>query len=444
MALALRVRSLTAGLALSALMCLARAEAPPEARDLKAASPEAVGLSSQRLQRLDESMQRLVDSKQLAGIVTLAARHGKIVYSKSFGVQDLASGKPMPKDAIARIYSMTKPVTGVAMMILYEEGKWQPEDPVAKYLPEFADLRVLKSVKADGQPELEAALHPPTMGELMTHTAGFTYGVFSNSWVDQQYAKEIISRATFEFTTRSLTELVDKLAHIPLDYQPGARWQYSVAADIQARIVEKLSGRPFADFLRERIFEPLQMHDTAYYVPESKRARLATLYQLDPVQHALAVRALVPDPTAPPTLTLGGIGLYSTANDYLRFAQMLLNGGELDGVRILGPRTVELMSSNKLPPRLLTGEFGPPPSPLVPGRGFGYDVGVVTDPLRLGDPTGVGTYSWLGIAGTWFWVDPQQDVVFVGLTQRFADPTLPAVWNIARAGFYQALVDPRR
>ena len=442
MSLALPIRSLAAVLALSALSCFARAEAPPAARDLKLAAPETVGLSSQRLHRLDESMQRLVDSKQLAGIVTLAARHGKIVYSKSFGVQDLSSGKPMAKDTICRIYSMTKPVTGVAMMILYEEGKWQPDDPIAKYLPEFADLKVLKSVKADGQPELEAPLHPPTMGELMTHTAGFTYGVFSNSWVDQQYTKEIISRATFEFTTRSLTELVEKLGHIPLDYQPGARWQYSVAADIQARIAEKLSGRPFADFLRERIFEPLQMRDTAYYVPESKRARLATLYQLDPAQHALAVRALVPDPSAPPTLTLGGIGLYSTASDYLRFAQMLLNGGELDGVRILGPRTVELMSSNKLPPRLLTGEFGPPPSPLVPGRGFGYDVGVVTDPLRLGDPTGAGTYSWLGIAGTWFWVDPQQDVVFVGLTQRFADPTLPAVWNIARTAFYQALIDP--
>jgi CubicO group peptidase (beta-lactamase class C family) len=433
------------GLAALLLVCLAHADTPAAAaRDLKIQAPEAVGFSSQRLQRLDESMQQLVDSKQLAGIVTLAARHGKIVYSKSFGAQDLASGKPMPKDAIFRIYSMTKPVTGVAMMILYEEGKWQPDDPIAKYLPEFADLKVFKSVRADGKPELEAPLHPPTMGELMTHTAGFTYGVFGNSWVDQQYAKGLVSPATFEFTARSLHDMAEGLAHIPLAYQPGTRWVYSVSADIQARIVEKLSGRPFAEFLRERIFEPLRMTDTAHYVPESKRARLATLYQLDPMQHALAVRAVAPDPAATPSLTLGGIGLYSTANDYLRFAQMLLNGGELDGVRILGPRTVELMCSNKLPDRLLTGEFGPPPSPLLPGRGFGYDVGVMTDPLRLGDPTGVGTYSWLGIAGTWFWVDPQQDVVFVGLTQRFADPTLPAVWNIARAAFYQALVDPRR
>jgi CubicO group peptidase (beta-lactamase class C family) len=431
------------GAALLIVFTLAQGDTPPAARDLRAAAPEAAGFSSQRLERLDAAMRQLTDSKQLAGIVALGARHGKLVYAKSFGVQDLASGKAMPKDAIFRIYSMTKPVTGVAMMILYEEGKWQPEDPVARFLPELANVQVLKGVGPDGQPQFEAPRHPPLMGELMTHTAGFTYGVFGNTWVDQQYQKDLVSLASLEFTVGSLTEFVARLARIPLAYQPGTRWEYSVSADVQARIVEKLSGRPFADFLRERIFEPLRMHDTAYYVPQSKRARLATFYQMDPAQHALAIRAKT-DPESAPAMTPGGIGLYSTAGDYLRFAQMLLNGGELDGVRILAPRTVELMRANKLPDRLLSGEFGPPPSPLIQGRGFGYDVGVVTDPLRLGDPTGVGTYSWLGIACTWFWVDPEKDIVFVGMTQRFADPTLPAVWNVARAGFYQALLDSAR
>ena len=431
------------GAALLSVVGLVHGQASTVTRSLTTTAPEAAGFSAQRLQRLDASMQQLTDSKQLAGIVALGARHGKIVYSRSFGVQDLATAKPMPKDAIFRIFSMTKPVTGVAMMILYEEGKWQPEDPIAKFLPELADLKVFKSLKPDGQPELEAPRHPPLMGELMTHTAGFTYGVFGNTWVDQQYTNTLISRQTLEFTVSSLAEMTDKLAQIPLLYQPGTRWEYSVSADLQARIVEKISGKPFAEFLRERIFEPLKMPDTAYFVPAAKRARLATIYQMDPAQHALAVRP-GKDPESMPTFTPGGIGLYSTASDYLRFAQMLLNGGELDGVRILGPRTVELMRANKLPDRLLTGEFGPPPSPLVQGRGYGYDVGVVTDPLRLGDPTGVGTYSWLGIAATWFWVDPEKDIVFVGMTQRFADFTLPAVWNVARAGFYQALVDPQR
>ena len=435
------------GLAASIVVCcLAQADTPAAAhRDLRTEAPETAGFSSQRLQRLDESMQRLTDSKQIAGIVTLAARHGKIVHWKTFGMQDLASAKPMPRDAIFRIYSMTKPVIGVAMMILHEEGRWQPGDPIAKFLPEFAQVRVFSKLDASGQPVLEDPQHPPLMDELMTHSAGFTYGVFQKRWIDEQYLKAgIISPATLEFTTRSLEELVAKIAALPLAYQPGTQWEYSISVDIQARIIEKLSGRPLADFLRERIFEPLQMKDTAYYVPGSKRARLATLYQFDAAKHSLAVRDLVADPSEPPTMTPGGIGLYSTASDYLRFAQMLLNGGELDGLRILAPRTVELMRSNHLPDRLLTGEFGAGPNRFQPGLGFGYDVGVVTDPLRLGDSRGTGSYYWIGIAGTWFWIDPQFDIVFVGLAQRWADPMLPPMWDITRTTLYQALIDPQR
>ena len=387
-------------------------------------------------------MRRHVDGKEFPGIVTLAARHGKIVHSSAYGVADLASGKPLREDAIFRIYSMTKPVTGVAMMILFEEGKWLPDDPIAKYIPEFADLKVFAGLDANGQPILEAPAHPPTMLELLTHTAGFTYGVFGNSWVDQQYDNlDVLSRTTLIFETRDLKEMIDRLAKIPLQYQPGTRWEYSVAADIQAYIVEKLSGKPFADFLRERVFVPLGMTDTGYFIPANKLGRLASLYQMDPASGQLVIRDQPEDPANPPTMTPGGIGLYSTAMDFLRFAQMLLNGGELDGIRILAPSSVELMRTNHLSDALLTGGFGGGPTRLSPDYGFGYDFGVLIDPLTLGDPAGAGTYMWGGIAGTWFWIDPELDVAFVGMTQRWAGPNYPNLGGISRATFYQALTD---
>lgn len=412
------------------------------ARDLKEVRPETVGISSERLKRLDEAMQRLVDSKEFAGVITLAARHGKIVHSSAYGVADLASGKPMREDAIFRIYSMTKPITGVAMMMLYEEGRWHPDDPIAKFVPQFADLRVFAGLDPNGQPILEAPAHAPTMGELMTHTAGFTYGVFDDTWVDLQYEKQgVVSRQTLMFTTNSLQELIDKLARIPLLYQPGTRWEYSVSVDIQAYIVEKLSGKTMPEFLGERIFEPLGMQDTGYYVPKEKLARLATLYELDTERKALKVREQPPDPGVPPAITPGGYGVYMTAMDYLRFAQMLLNGGELEGVRILAPRTVELMRSNQLPEKFKNAEFGGVARLIRPGVGFGYDFGVQSDPFQVGALSGTGTFYWAGAAGTWFWIDPQLDVVLVGMTQKWFDFRLV---ELARATFYQALVEPER
>ncbi len=412
------------------------------ARDLKVTQPETVGLSSERLKRLDAAMKRLVDSKEFAGVVTLAARHGKIVHFRSYGQQDLARAKPMPKDAIFRIYSMTKPITGVAMMMLYEEGRWHPDDPIAKFVPQFADLRVFAGLDPNGQPILEAPAHAPTMGELMTHTAGFTYGVFDDTWVDLQYEKQgVVSRQTLMFTTSSLQELIDKLARIPLLYQPGTRWEYSVSVDIQAYIVEKLSGKTMPEFLGERIFEPLGMRDTGYYVSKEKLARLATLYEVDTERKALKVREQPPDPGVPPAIAAGGYGLYMTAMDYLRFAQMLLNGGELGGVRVLAPRTVELMRSNHLPEKFKNAEFGGVARLIRPGVGFGYDFGVQMDPFQVGALSGAGTYTWGGAAGTWFWIDPQLDVVFVGMTQKWFDFRLV---ELARATFYQALVEPDR
>ena len=317
--------------------------------NLAATKPEALGLSSERLELLHAAIERQVDQKQLPGVVTILARHGKVVEERAYGKKDVASGAPMTKDAIFRIFSMTKPVTGVAMMILYEEGKWHPSDPVSKYIPEFAHLKVFKGVDESGKMILEDPIHPPTMGELMTHTAGFTYGVFGTSVVDKMYREQKVMHS------QSLLEMIDKLAKVPLLYQPGTRWVYSVSMDIQGYIVEKLSGQSLPDFMQQHIYGPLGMKDTGFFVPPEKRNRFATLYTEDPKGE------LVPDapggglPTdyaAPPSMPTGGGGLVSTAEDYLRFAQMLLDGGELDGVRIVGPTTVELMTSNHLPPVL--------------------------------------------------------------------------------------------
>jgi CubicO group peptidase (beta-lactamase class C family) len=411
-----------------------------DAGRLQAASPETVGFSLERLKRLDEAMQGPVDRGEVAGVVTLAARHGKLIHSRAYGKQDLQSGKPMPTDAIFRIFSMTKSVIGVGMMILYEEGKWHPEDPVSRFIPQFANLKVFAGLDAKGQPILEAPVHPPRMEELMTHTAGFTYGVFGETWVDQQYEQQdIISRETLVFETANLQEMIDKLAKIPLLYQPGTRWQYSLSVDIQAYIIERLAGKPLAEFLRERIFTPLGMRDTDYYVPANKLSRLATLYQFDATSNALAVRDQPPDPKVMPSMTAGGIGLFSTAMDFVRFSQMLLNEGELDGTRILSPRTVALMRSNHLTDEVRDRAAADPFRSIRPGVSFGYDFGVLTDPLQAGLLSGQGTFYWAGAAQTWFWIDPELDIVFVGMSQRWFDMRL---MEASRATFYQALVDP--
>ncbi len=401
--------------------------------------PETVGFSAERLKRLDESMQAMVDSKQLAGIVTMVARHGKLVRQKTFGLRDIAESKPMQQNTIFRIYSMTKPITGVAMMILYEEGKWRPNDPIAKYIPEFANLRVYSGVDAEGKLKLEAPAHPPTIGELMSHTAGFTYGLFGNTPVDKMYQESNPLQAG------SFKEFIDRLARLPLVYQPGEGWIYSVSVDIQGYLVEKLSGKSFPDFMRERILVPLGMKDTGFFVPAEKLARLATIYTTDAKNSGLTALSRDPNVTKVPGLPSGGGGLYSTAEDYLRFAQMLLNGGELNGVRILSPSTVALMRTNHLPERLMTGKFGIGFYTMQPGLGFGYDFAVFESPMKLGSTAGQGTYLWDGAAGTWFWIDPANDLVFIGMIQRMLTAAgAPNMEDLSRALIYQALVDPKR
>jgi CubicO group peptidase (beta-lactamase class C family) len=405
-------------------------------------APESVGFSTERLGRLHAAIQQEVDTKKtMAGAVTLVMRHGKLVDLKAYGKKDLASGAPMTTDTIFRIFSMTKVVTGVAMMILYEQGKWHPQDPISNYIPEFAHLKVFKGVDANGQMITEDPVHPPTMHELMTHTAGFTYGLFGDGPVDKAYQSAGV------MGSKNLQEMIDKLAKIPLLYQPGTKWVYSASMDIQGYIVEKLSGQSMPDFMHDHIFAPLKMKDTGFFVPKEKWDRFATLYGED-ASGALA--PLTPLPTlglgdykSQPTMPSGGGGMVSTAQDYARFAQMLLNGGELDGARILSPGTVQLMSANHLAPNLLTGEFGIGPERMRPGMGWGYDCAVIYDPPTADEIVGKGTFFWIGAADTWFWIDPTNDIVFVGMTQHQIGPHQPDVEQISRPTLYQALVKPK-
>jgi len=408
------------------------------AADMSVVKPESVGFSGERLERLHNLIEEEVDKKELAGAVTILARHGKVVDYRTYGSRDLASGAPMTKDVIFRDYSMTKPVTGVAMMILYEEGKWLPWEPIAKHIPEFAHLKVFKGMDGEGKMILVDPDHPPTMEELMSHSAGFSYGSGQTA-VDAMYKEKKPLRSA------NLQEMIDKLATIPLNYQPGKSWTYSLSMDIEGYIIEKLSGQPLPEFMRDRIFGPLEMRDTGFYVPEEKRPRFATNYRNGEQGQLVATETgngASSDYATQPTAPSGGGGLVSTAEDYYRFAQMLGNGGELGGKRVLAPATIKLMASNHLPANLLTGEFGIGQHIMRPGFGYGFNCAVVFDPPEAGMTDGKGTFFWDGAAGTWFWVDPTNDVVFVAMIQRMIHPDNHSLQYRGHATVYQALVDP--
>jgi CubicO group peptidase (beta-lactamase class C family) len=357
-----------------------------------------------RLEAAAAAVATEVVNGKLSGAVTLVAQHGKVRLLEAVGHQDLEQGVPMATDTIFRIFSMTKPVTGTALMILFDKGKFQLSDPVEKYIPEFAGLRVAVADGPEGQPVTEAANHKMTIRELMSHTGGLTYGYFSQSQVDSLYNK-----ANLLDRNSSLRQMVEKLAQIPLWAQPGTQWQYSVAVDVQGYLVEILSGQSFDSFLRERLFVPLAMVDTGFYVPPEKAVRLARYY--GPGADGLLVSAANAEYLVRPTLFSGGGGLVSTAADFLRFAQMHLNGGELDGVRILSEDAITLMRSNQLPRGVEIKSLM-----VDPGNVFGLDFAVVNDPVKaFGQP--VGNYWWWGIAGTWFWIDPVNDLIFIGMIQ---------------------------
>jgi CubicO group peptidase (beta-lactamase class C family) len=410
----------------------------------KPVAPEAVGFDAARLKTLDAAMAKVVADGRVAGMTTLLVRHGKVVAFNTYGKKSWATGEPMSQDALFRIYSMTKPLTGVAMMILFEEGKWRLDDPVTRFLPELKDLKVWKGVDDKGQPILEPASRPPTMRELMSHTAGFGYGLGDKHPVDKMFRDQRV------LGSAGLKEMTAKVGAIPLLFQPGTDWSYSVAVDLQGAIIERISGETFGRFLQDRVFDPLKMKDTAFMVPADKVSRLAAVYGMDPrtgkVVEAVAgpSAAGVQDFTRPPALESGGGGLVSTTADYGRFAQMILNKGELDGVRILSPAAVELMGTNVLPPSVQVKNNGVNRSIFSDAVGFGLDFMVEMDPRKAGLLDGKGTLSWGGAAGTWFWIDPTNDLYFVGMIQRYGGSGGDDLGGQTRTLTYQALTHPEK
>jgi CubicO group peptidase (beta-lactamase class C family) len=393
--------------------------------------PEAVGFSAERLRRIEAAVQRYVDAGQIAGTLAMVARHGQIAYSETCGMMDVASDKPMRLDTIFRIYSMSKPITSVAALMLYEEGHFRLTDPVADYIPAFGDTRVLVA-KTESGVVLADPLRPVTIRDLMTHTAGLAYGLDQSTYVDKLYVDQIWNRLECE-PEIALEELIEIIARQPLAFQPGSAWKYSIATDVLGYLVQVVSGQPFDVFLKERVFAPLEMIDTAFYVPPDKVERFATNYGPDgngglkaidlPRSSRFTRRVRHPS---------GGGGLLSTATDYMRFAQMLLNRGELDSVRLLGPKTVELMTANHLLPGQHPWEDK--------SFGFGLGVGVVIDLAQSASLGSVGSYGWGGAANTRFWIDPHEDLIGLLMLQFMPNGTYPIVDDFVIA-VYQALVD---
>jgi len=383
------------------LSVAARADELPQTR------PEEVGISPAKLARAESVVQELLDKREFAGAVTVVACKGKVVEWKAAGLMDIDKSRPMQTDAIFRIYSMTKPITTVAAMMLWEEGKFQLDDPVSKYIPEFKELRVYKGPGDETEP----ARREITIRDLMRHTSGLTYGAFGNTHVDQLYKKNRLLDKSMP-----LSEFITRLTAIPLQYQPGTRFHYSVSTDVLGRLVEVVSGKPLDVYFAERIFKPLDMVDSGFYVPATKVERFTTNY--GPAEKGLKV---IDDPTKSgylknPKFFSGGGGLVSTARDYTRFCQMLLNGGELQGTRLLKAETVADMTRNQLPPEALPLTM-PSGNMTDKGLGFGLGFGVRMAP-NPADPTAVvGEYYWGGAASTGFTICPQNRTVVIALTQ---------------------------
>jgi CubicO group peptidase (beta-lactamase class C family) len=381
------------------------------------AKPEDAGMSMERLKRIHESIQRHVDAGEICGAVTVVARRGRVVHFEAHGMMDLESKKPMERDAIFRLASMTKPITGVAVLMLVEEGKIRLNDPVSKFLPEFREMKVaMPRERPSGAPPATGAQSEPdfyvvpanreiTIQDLLTHTSGLVSTV--SSGIGVRLAAKLASREPSD----TLASYVPKLAAIPLDFQPGTQWAYSGGAgpDTLSRIVEIVSAQTYDEFLRSRIFEPLGMKDTFFFPPDDKRPRLVTLYRKGP--NGLE-RDANQNGFSSPTYFSGGGGLMSTAADYLQFAQMLLTGGEWNGKRLLGPRTVELMASNHVGD-MFNGKLGRP----AHGMGFGLIVQVVEDNVAAGLRVSNGSFGWDGAFGTQMWVNPKEKMVTIIMIQ---------------------------
>jgi CubicO group peptidase (beta-lactamase class C family) len=403
----------------TALLSILLAGPAPSQSLPPAQRPEDAGISSERLERVRRQMRSDVESNRIPGAVLLIARNGKAAWLDAVGFQDRASQTAMQTDSIFRIASMSKPITSVAAMILAEEGKLDIGAPVSKYIAAFGDVRV--------GIEKAAPKRAMTVQDLLRHTSGLTYGFFGSTAVDEMYRKSNI------FASKSLSEMVATIAQLPLAHQPGEVWEYSVSTDVLGRIVEVASGKELDAFVAERITGPLKMNDTGFYLNASQATRLA---------HGAPGNF---NPTVRPPILSGGGGMLSTARDYARFCQMLLNGGELDGVRILSRKTVELMTSDQVPPSterhsavsMLLDAFGPTPEM---GTSFGLGFAVRTDAGRNPMPGSIGDFSWGGIYGTLFWVDPKEKLVTV-LMMQAPQTILVPYWRQTRTLVYQALSD---
>jgi CubicO group peptidase (beta-lactamase class C family) len=411
--------------------------------------PEDLGLSADRLARIPAYFdEHYVRTRKLAGVLTLVARHGQVAALSCAGTADTASDARLRPDTIFRIYSMTKPITSVALMTLYEEGRFQLDDPVSRWIPEFADLRVWE----DGTPLAYRTTFPEremTVRDLLTHTSGLTYGFMGRHPVDALYRKAgVEGRAPLApqegEPARDVAEMVAKLGRLPLQFSPGTRWNYSVATDVCGHLVELISGQPLDRFFSERIFQPLGMVDTGFSVTEERAPRLAACYALTPKASLLEVdrAGTASSYTSHPTFLSGGGGLVSTAADYLRFAHMLLNGGELDGARVLGRKTVEYMTINHLPTGGDLATMGQRvfAETTYEGIGFGLGFAVMLDPARAAVVGTAGEYAWGGAASTMFWVDPREELVGMLLTQLIPSSAYPLRREM-KALTYQALVD---
>jgi len=406
-------------------------------------APEQVGLSAARLDRVGKWMHRWVDSGRLAGMVTVVMRRGELAFAETAGKADLERNRPMRPDSIFRIYSMTKPLTSTAIMMLYEEGRFQLDDPISKFIPGFANPRVYAG-GSRGKIDSVPAEREINFRDLLTHTSGLTYGFMESNPVDALYrAKDGVD---FQTADTSLKQVVQKLATFPLIAQPGKAWNYSVATDVLGYLVEVISGQPFQVYLKDKVLNPLGMVDTDFHVPADKHERFAANYQAGPSNaNGAGKLELIDDPGKsrylnPRKVNSGGGGLVSTASDYLRFCKFMLNKGELDGVRLLGRKTVELMTMNHLKGDM--ADMGMPrfSESTYYGIGFGLGFSVMIDPAKahiLGTP---GEYAWGGAASTAFWCDPQEDMAVVMLTQLMPSSTYP-IRRELRVLTYQAIVD---
>jgi CubicO group peptidase (beta-lactamase class C family) len=376
------------------------------------AGAAAAGFSEQGIDALDAAMAKIVADQDVAGMVWLLARNGEVATFETAGLARVDDQAPMTMDSLFRIYSMTKPVTGVALMMLHEQGLWEFDDPVSKHAPELAGLQIMSSYDEDGNMELVAPTREPTMRELLNHSAGYGYGLSGNDPVNTAF------RDLGVLASEDLDDLIAKVSEIPLLFEPGERWSYSISVDIQGYIVQRLSGMRFGDFLKQNVFAPLAMNDTRFFVKAEDVDRFAEVHNWDSERNRLVQRPHRSDRPSyldPERLESGGGGLVSSTHDYARFLQMLVNEGELEGERLLTPESIRIMRTNSLRDDLnLRGSLT---SEGQPGQGFGVDFAVITDPEKAGSRNSPGTYYWGGAAGTWFWVDPVEDMFWLGMIQ---------------------------